>query len=253
MTEPTDPVPESPSPAHSVEINVQALHEALMREQTDPRDGFEPIPFWMAIIFAGLLFWGGLYLGSNSGNYRFDIFDSPDPWNGSGSSSVKPEEIPKDEAGLQKLGQRIFLNCAGCHQTTGLGGNGIPPLANSDWVAGEKTSAARLSRILLFGLKDDLFVNGQKFNGQMPAWGAQLKDYQIAAVLTYIRKEWGNIAPPIFPAEVTAAREKMSGRAMNGSQPFTQTELEAIPVEYVEVKRPEPKDENAKKDAPQLK
>jgi hypothetical protein len=190
MTERTTPNPESPNVSQSIEINVQAMHEPLVREQQDPRDGFEPIPFWMAIVFAGILFWGGLYVGSNSGDFRFDIFDSPDPKSNMAAGVVKAEDIPKDEAGLLKLGQRIFINCAGCHRTTGEGGNGIPPLAGSEWVAGDKASPARLIRILLFGLKDDIFVKGAKFNGQMPAWGAQRMGAHCSSNLPR-RSRWG--------------------------------------------------------------
>jgi mono/diheme cytochrome c family protein len=236
--------PDNQPISHSIELDVQAIHEPLIRENNDPRDGFEPVPFWMAIIFAGLLFWGGLYLGSNSGNFRFDVYDSPDPLGG-GVASGKAEAIPTDEKGLQALGKNVYFNCVGCHQPTGSGGPGIPPLAGSEWVAGDQASTARLVRILLYGLKEPIFVNGVQYNGAMPAWGAQLKDHQIAAVLTYIRKEWGNNGPAVFPDEVTAAREKLKGRPVDGSQSMTAKELEAIPLEYTDLK-PEPKAEEKK-------
>ncbi len=35
-----------------------------MREHAEPRDGFEPVPFWVAIVCGGLLAWGGYYIGA---------------------------------------------------------------------------------------------------------------------------------------------------------------------------------------------
>ena len=48
------------------------------REHAEPRDGFEPVPFWVALIFGGLLAWGGFYVGTNSADFRRDVFDRSD-------------------------------------------------------------------------------------------------------------------------------------------------------------------------------
>ena len=40
----------------------------------------------------------------------------------------------------------------------------------------------------------------------MPAFGAELEDGQAAAVLTYIRNNWGNAAPAVTAAEVAKQR-----------------------------------------------
>jgi hypothetical protein len=62
----------------------------------------------------------------------------------------------------------------------------------------------------------------------MPPW-KQLKDDQIAAVLTYIRSEWGNAAAPISPEYVKSIRDKTTDR----TEPWLQKELKAIPAESV--------------------
>ena len=49
-----------------------------MREHGEPRDGFEPVPFWVAVVFGGLLAWGGFYIGTNSADFRRDVFDRSD-------------------------------------------------------------------------------------------------------------------------------------------------------------------------------
>ena len=50
-----------------------------MREHAEPRDGFEPVPFWVAVVFGGLLAWGGYYVGTNTADFRRDVFDRSRP------------------------------------------------------------------------------------------------------------------------------------------------------------------------------
>jgi len=40
----------------------------------------------------------------------------------------------------------------------------------------------------------------------MPEFGWLLKDNEVAAVLTYIRNSWGNVAPAVTTNEVGKAR-----------------------------------------------
>jgi hypothetical protein len=98
-----------------------------------------------------------------------------------------------------------------------------------------------LTRILLYGLSGEVNVRGQTYNGAMPAWGATLKDHQIAAVLTYIRTNWDNKAPPVFKEDVAAARKAVGAR----STALTVADLEKIPLDYV--------DPGAKQPAPEKK
>jgi hypothetical protein len=71
-------------------------------------------------------------------------------------------------------------------------------------------------------------VKGGTYNNAMPAW-AQLKDEQIAAVLTYIRSEWGNAAAPITVDYVKTIRAATADR----KDPWSQKELKAIPAETI--------------------
>jgi mono/diheme cytochrome c family protein len=57
--------------------------------------------------------------------------------------------------------------------------------------------------------------------GLMPPLGAALDDEKVAAVLTYIRREWGQGGSPVEPAAVAGARRASTGRA----QPWTTDEL----------------------------
>ena len=52
-------------------------------------------------------------------------------------------------------------------------------------------------------------VQGKKYPGQVPMtpFGAMLNDDEIAAVLTYVRKSFGNNASAVSPAKVKQVRE----------------------------------------------
>jgi len=41
---------------------------------------------------------------------------------------------------------------------------------------------------------------------ELPPFYQELSDDEVASVVTYIRKSWGNEAPPVSPAEVVKAR-----------------------------------------------
>jgi len=51
-----------------------------------------------------------------------------------------------------------------------------------------------------------------------------LDDEQIASVLTYVRREWGQAGAPVDPSSVKAIREATAGR----TRPWTDDELMAL-------------------------
>ena len=55
----------------------------------------------------------------------------------------------------------------------------------------------------------------------MPPLGAALDDNQVAAVLTYIHREWGHTAPAVAAAEVAEIRKATATR----TRPWTNDEL----------------------------
>jgi mono/diheme cytochrome c family protein len=218
---------------------VQTMHITL-REQAEPRDGFEPVPMWVPVVFAALLMWGGYYLGANSAGFRRDRFDTIELAPGALPADLPetPEPELKTVSDLMKVGEAKYKSvCAACHKPDGNGDTNpsqpYPPLAGSEWVAGPQASPARLARIVLFGLQGQLAVKGKSFAGQMPAQGAAMKDYEIAAVITYVRNSFGNKADPddanpaVTPALVKAVRAKGGKRA-----PLTADELQRIPLDY---------------------
>jgi len=205
----------------SDDLNVRDLHGAILREKDDPRDGYEPIPLWLVSFFMALVFWGGAYLAFNSGGFESTVFNpSQVSWVG-GGGAAKAAPDPK------VVGKRLFTaNCVACHQATGLGVAGqFPPLVESEWVLTEGWHGDNhLIRVLLHGLQGPIQVKGATYNGAMPPW-KQLKDDQIAAILTYIRSEWGNNESPITAEQVAKVREETAAQ----TEPSTQALLQAIP------------------------
>ena len=113
-------------------------------------------------------------------------------------ASASPEQQ------LAQLGKPVYdTKCAQCHQPNGQGITGsFPPLTQTEWVTGDK---GRLVRLLLNGMMGPLDVNGQAYNSAMPPHSI-LNDDQIAAVLTYVRQNFGNSAEAINANEVASVR-----------------------------------------------
>jgi len=202
-------------------MDVAKIHDAILHEKSEPCAGNEPVSLWLIVVFFALIFWAGLYLGNNSGGFRADAFGPA----GAGTPVVAGPVDP------MVLGKQVFTkNCIVCHQATGLG---VPPafpaLAGSEWVlSGDWHGDNHLVKIVLHGLQGPVQVKGATYNGAMPPWH-QLKDEQIAAVLTYIRAEWGNAACPVPIDYVKTMREQSASR----TEPWTQKDLQAIPPEKI--------------------
>lgn len=117
-----------------------------------------------------------------------------------------PQAAPvaaRSKAQRIEFGRRVFTqNCAACHQAGGQGVTGaFPPLARSDFLNADKTRAIQ---VVVSGLRGQVVVNGQPYNGVMPA--LRLDDEDVANVLTYVYSQWGNAGYEVAPADVAAAR-----------------------------------------------
>lgn len=101
-----------------------------------------------------------------------------------------------DAATLKGMGEKVYTaNCEACHQTNGKGIPGVfPALAGDKVVNGSKEG--HITTVL----------HGRPGTA-MPAFGQQLSDADIAAVLSYERNSWGNNAGIVQPAAVKALRK----------------------------------------------
>lgn len=144
-------------------------------------------------------------------------------WPGKQAAVATAELRPlsKDEQARFDSGKGLFATCSGCH---GLDGNGttgqIPPLAGSARVQGRPS---RVIPVLLHGLMPTQ-VPGQPPPTLMPPVPFDDEE-SIAAVLTYVRRAWGNRGEPVTPEEVARIRELTDDR----SKPWTVEELDALP------------------------
>ncbi len=119
-----------------------------------------------------------------------------------------PDEVKDNLHRGDRLAGSILYNtyCASCHQRDGKGDNSrFPPLAKSEWVTGDKQ---RLISVILNGLDGEITVNGQSWQGMMPAHAEFLDDHAIASISTYIRQSFGNKAGPVSSLEVAEVRKK---------------------------------------------
>ena len=135
-------------------------------------------------------------------------------WPGRNTAAPKPRALTAAEQARYAAGERQYaFTCAGCHQARGTGLAGVAkPLVGSPWVLGRPE---QLIRIVLHG-KEGVML--------MPPLGGALTNEQIANVLTYVRRSWGNAAAPITPAEVAEVRGATTGR----TKPWTEAELAGV-------------------------
>ncbi|TDR80590.1 cytochrome c oxidase subunit II [Paludibacterium purpuratum] len=98
---------------------------------------------------------------------------------------------------LKARGQQVYSqNCVPCHQANGRGIPGTFPALDGSTIV-TKDRAAHI----------DIVLNGSKRNTAMPAWGKQLSDTEIAAVISYERNAWGNhTGESVQPSAIRAAR-----------------------------------------------
>ena len=109
-------------------------------------------------------------------------------------------------------GHAIYRDvCSACH---GLGGKGVaklfPAPAQAPSVRAPDASSA--IRVVLRGARS-VATPAEPTAPAMPSFAWQLKDDQIAAVLTYIRNAWGTGAPPVNADEVSRDRAALSARS----------------------------------------
>lgn len=186
-----------------------SAHEKLLGKQPDEQGRYRLQPLLLLFFGSALIMFCGTYIGRHAGRFDATVFNENTSPRAPGTAAAT---APVDPVAL---GKKLFNDgaCNACHQSTGLGMPGaIPPLAESEWANG---SEERVIRIALYGLTGPITVKGATYNSVMPPFGkgvpASMKNWrddQIAAVLTYIRQEWGNKAGPITAEKVAEIHAK---------------------------------------------
>jgi heme/copper-type cytochrome/quinol oxidase subunit 2 len=116
----------------------------------------------------------------------------------------KPGQVARDD--LMAEGKKLYAGaCASCHGDDGQNGPDIPNMAGNPAVTGG--SAKSLASTLIEGQDTD------KWPGFQSPVGRDMSNRELAAVLTYIRRSWGNEASAIQPPEIQKVREQLDGAA----------------------------------------
>jgi mono/diheme cytochrome c family protein len=196
-------------------------------EEAEPVAESRPIPIVFFVLTLVALYLADLYILDRGGDvinkqgaFPVQVYD---PFY---TIAQVDAENPVDPAQALRLeGQKVFnAACVACHQPNGQGLAGqFPPLAGSEWVMAEGPN--RIIRIVLHGVGGPLNVKGADFNNIMPPWRDAFTDAQIAAVLTYVRSEWGNKAGPVSAEQVKKWRDKDGNRG----DPMNAADLAATP------------------------
>lgn len=145
-------------------------------------------------------------------------------WPGKPGVPPEPPVKPLTTAEQERfeLGKQLFeAACAACHQAHGYGMEGLaPPLVDSEWVAGPPS---RIARIILHGVRGPISVKGRKYDMDMPSLGS-FEDEQIAAIMTYIRREWEHTYSPVDAKFVAGIRKETGKR----EESWTEAELKKV-------------------------
>jgi mono/diheme cytochrome c family protein len=127
-----------------------------------------------------------------------------------GGNDKPPAPVAQDDPRM-KAGQAIYRDtCSACH---GIDGKGVPSLFPSLIKAPQVRAPDPTSniRVVLRGVRS-VATEGEPTAPAMPSFAWQLKDDQVAAVLTYIRNSWGSAAPAVSADDVRKQRSDLANR-----------------------------------------
>jgi mono/diheme cytochrome c family protein/glucose/arabinose dehydrogenase len=127
-------------------------------------------------------------------------------------AGAPPVRLTSEEQRRFDAGREIYANlCQACHQPDGRGQDRVAPsLIDSPLLLAAPDIP---TRVLLNGKEGSI--------GLMPPLGAALSDEQVASVLTYARREWGQAVSAVEPALVARVRDLTRSR----TRPWTHDEL----------------------------
>jgi mono/diheme cytochrome c family protein len=136
-------------------------------------------------------------------------------WPGKPGASAPIPPLTPEEQQRFNAGQEVYRNiCQACHQPDGRGQEKVAPsLVGSPLALAAPDIPAR---ILMNGKEGPV--------GLMPPVGSTLTDEQIAGVLTYVRREWGQDGTPVDVATVKQVRAMTADR----TRPWKHDELMAL-------------------------
>lgn len=117
--------------------------------------------------------------------------------------------VPHVDQTVIAEGRAIYVDeCSACHKMNGMGvARFFPPLAGNANV--EQTNPTTLDHYILTGTQTTA-TSARPTPFTMPAYAWKLNDNEVAAVATYVRNSWGNVATPVSSDEVAKLRGKVA-------------------------------------------
>jgi mono/diheme cytochrome c family protein len=120
------------------------------------------------------------------------------------SPPVAGHDAPSSPGPADRGSILYMQNCVPCHRENGQGVPTVyPSLAGSAAVTGDPTELAQW----VLSQKRPATIPAGRYSTQMLLFG-WMKDEDAAVLLSYIRSNFGNSAPPIDAATIAKAREK---------------------------------------------
>jgi cytochrome c oxidase cbb3-type subunit II len=122
-------------------------------------------------------------------------------------SAIQPGAQSVPSATQSAHGEQLFTtNCAACHQASGEGLPGAFPSLR-DNTAVDDTDPTLHIHTVLYGAHG-LTIGGVSYASQMPPFGSQLTDQDVADLVDYERSAWGNHGAPVGASEVAKIRSR---------------------------------------------
>jgi mono/diheme cytochrome c family protein len=164
-----------------------------------------PIPTWAWVVCVIAGAWGLFYIAREwLPPARFAATPTFSGWTTAAMTSRTTVRAVTAAPAVNRGADLFRVTCANCHQANGEGvPHAFPPLAGDPVVTGPDADAH--IDIVLFGLSGRT-IKGVAYAATMPAWGSQLSDEEIAAIINYERSAWGNSADTVTPEQVAAVR-----------------------------------------------
>lgn len=162
-----------------------------------------PVPTWAWVLCLLVASWAMWYAASAYREHAAKLAAAAP--SATVTPTPTPVATPQDEPEWRALGAQLFGNyCSACHQLAGTGVPGVFPPLQGDPVVTAQDPTEHI-RIILRGLQGKA-IGGVTYASPMPAFGSQLRDKDIAAVVNHERTSWGNQAPTVTWEDVAAQR-----------------------------------------------
>lgn len=118
---------------------------------------------------------------------------------------------PRPDARVMAAGEAIYVDqCSACHAVDGKAApTYFPPLPGA--AVTQSVDPTTVIRFILSGTQT-VATDARPTPLSMPGYAWKLDDAQVAAVATYVRNSWGNVAPAVSPSDVAKLRRRVAAK-----------------------------------------